>query len=477
MAQSETYIPPQAPDVESDILGAIMTDKEAADEGMPKLHETLFYNPANGIIFETLRELYDQNKPLDMVSVENHLKDRKQLDKIGGGNVIIDLTRSVSSASNILHHIEIIHKKYLRRKLVEGCRDIIDKAANPEEDINQTLDTATTFLDQLSLSEQDGNDPETLAQLLPKSLSEIEAAMNNPRKIVGVPTGLDIDQVTSGWKPGNLIILAARPSMGKTALMLTMARNSALYKDSESRYGGAIFSLEMTKAELVERFLSQESEINSQFISGGRLEEEEFKTISTDVAQKLYNAGIIIDDTAGVTLRHVRSRARSLKRRHDIGWIMIDYLQLMQGMGKNENRNTEIEQITRGLKSLAKELQVPVIALSQLSRNVEYRTDKRPQLSDLRDSGSIEQDADVVVFLYRPEYYGITQTPGGYNTKGLAETIVAKQRNGPIGAPKATFIKEYGVFKKWHNPGPTNSDNSNYKSPLPDDNFEDEEPF
>ncbi len=464
-------VPPQAVEVEEAVLGAMLIEHEAATIALQQLQSEDFYKPAHRHIFETLHDLYERDNPLDLLTVENELRDNGLLDTIGGGSYLADLTRSVSSAANVSYHAQIISEKAIKRKLILQCNEIIKNAYDSTTDAYESLDSAEQRIFEIANTKSRAS-AQAIGDVLKDTLQYLEDLRGKPSGITGVPAGLDVDKYTSGWQDGDLIIIAARPSMGKTAFTLTCARNAVLYPDESMRKNVAIFSLEMSSQQLVQRFLTMEARIDAQQARTGQLKDEDFKRL-IDAASRLFTAKIFIDDTPGLSLMELRTKCRRLKSEHDIGLIVVDYLQLMTASSREiGSREQEIATISRGLKALAKELSVPVIALSQLSRQVEQRGgDKRPQLSDLRESGSIEQDADVVCFLYRPEYYGITTTAEGQSTNGLAELIIGKQRNGPVGTTNMYFVKQYARFEKLtqtDQPMPGGSDNGN--SPfLPDD--------
>lgn len=460
--ESEGRVPPQAIEVEEAVLGSMLIEHEAATIALQMLRPDDFYKPAHRHIFETIYELYERDNPLDLLTVENELRDKNLLDSIGGGGYLSDLTRSVSSAANVDYHAQIISEKAIKRNLILNCTGIIKNAYDTTSDAYDVLDSAEQRIFDLSNTKTRAS-ALPIGDVLKDTLQYLEDIRGKPSGITGVPTGLDMDKLTSGFQPGDLIIIAARPSMGKTALVLTAARNAALHLDEKLQTNVALFSLEMSKQSLVQRLLTMEGRIDAQAARSGRLKDEEFKRL-IDAASRLFTAKIFIDDTPGLSVMELRTKCRRLKSEHDIGLIVVDYLQLMTAsVRENSNREQEIATISRGLKGLAKDLNVPVVALSQLSRAVEQRGgDKRPQLSDLRESGSIEQDADLVMFLYRPEYYGIKTTPEGHSTKGLAEVIVGKQRNGPTGAKRLFFVENYARFENFTQADPSVSGNTGH---------------
>ena len=441
-------IPPQAVEIEEAVLGAMLIEHEAATIALQVLKSDDFYKPAHKHIFDTLFDLYERDNPLDLITVENELRDKNLLDQVGGGGYLADLTRSVSSAASIDYHAQIISEKAIKRNLILNCNEIIKNAYDTTSDAYDVLDSAEQQIFDISNTKSRAQATK-IGDVLKDTLAYLEDLRGKPAGVTGVPSGLDVDTYTSGWQKGDLIIIAARPSMGKTAFTLTAARNAAMHPDENLQTNVALFSLEMSAQQLVQRFLTMEARINAQDARTGRLKDEDFKRL-IDAASRLFTTNIFIDDSPSLSVMELRTKCRRLKSEHDIGLIVVDYLQLMTATSKDiGNREQEIATISRGLKALAKELDVPVIALAQLSRAVEQRGgDKRPQLSDLRESGSIEQDADVVCFLYRPEYYGITTTAEGESTNGLAELIIGKQRNGPVGSTRMYFVKEYARFEK-----------------------------
>ena len=458
----EGRVPPQAVEVEEAVLGSMLIEHEAATIALQMLSPNDFYKPAHQHIFEVLHDLYERDNPLDLLTVENELRDKGLLDTCGGPGYLSELTRSVSSAANVDYHAQIIAEKATKRNLILGCTDIIKQAYDSSSDTIDVLDYAEQRIFDLANSKQRAQ-AQAIGDVLKDTLSYLEDIRGKSSGITGVPTGTDVDKLTAGWQDGDLIIIAARPSMGKTAYVLTTARNAALHQNEKLRTKVAIFSLEMSNQSLVQRLLTMEGRINAQSARSGQLEDEDFKRL-IDAAGRLFTANIFVDDTPGLSIMELRTKARRLKSEHDIGLIIVDYLQLMTASGDHGTREQEIASISRGLKALAKELDVPVVALSQLSRAVEQRGgDKRPQLSDLRESGSIEQDADVVSFIYRPEYYGIKTTPEGQSTTGLAEIIVGKQRNGPTGSIPLYFVEDYARFENLTTAdvGPYGEPNSN----------------
>ncbi len=450
--ESGGRIPPQAVEVEEAILGGMLIDNDAATIAIQLLKESDFYRPSHRHIFKALIKLYERENPLDLLTVEQELKDQELLDDVGGSGYLAELTRAVSSSASIEYHCQIVAEKAIKRDLILHCTEIIAESYDSVSDPYELLDRAEQKVFELA-NNRSNLSSQSLGDILKKTLSHLESIRGKSQGITGIPTGLDVDKATAGWQRSDLIIIAARPAMGKTAFVLTTARNSALYADPEKRAAVALFSLEMSGQQLVQRLLTMEARVNAQDARTGRLQDEDFQEL-IQAAGRLFDAKIFIDDTPGLNLMELRSKCRRLKSEHDIDLIIIDYLQLMSAGNTNSstNREQEIAMISRGLKILAKELDVPVIALSQLSRAVEQRTgDKRPQLSDLRESGSIEQDADVVCFLYRPEYYGIQTDDEGNSTAGVAELIIGKQRNGPTDTVRLQFVQEYARFENLSN--------------------------
>lgn len=470
MLESGGRIPPQAVEIEEAVLGGMLIDHEAASIALQILKPDDFYKPANRHIFESIFKLYERDNPLDIITLENELKDQNLLDLCGGISYLTQLTRSVSSAANIEYHAQIIAEKAIKRNLILTCTEIIKESYDTTSDPYDLLDLSEQKIFEIANTKTRAP-AKGIGDILKNTIDYLVEIRGKAGGLTGVPSNLDCDQLTAGWQRGDLVIIAARPSMGKTAFVLTAARNAALFPDPKLRTNVAIFSLEMSDQSLVQRLLTMEARINAQLARSGNLNDQDFEQL-VEAAGRLVSANIFIDDTPGISVMELRSKCRRLKNEHNIGLIIIDYLQLMTGGGPNDkNREQEIAYISRGLKALAKELDVPVIALSQLSRAVEQRGgNKRPQLSDLRESGSIEQDADVVCFLYRPEYYGIqTDDETGQSTAGIAELIIGKQRNGPTGNIRMQFIKEYARFENlstiYHDP----YDNQHMDALLPDE--------
>lgn len=437
-------LPPQATDLEEAVLGALMLEKTALSEVADFLKSDCFYKESHQIIFTAISNLENKSQPVDILTVTQELRLIGQLDIVGGPYYISQLTSRVASAANITFHARIIVQKYIQRELIRISSNTIRKAYEDTTDVFDLLDYAEKELFQVS----EGNikkEYEKMDSLLQQAIDQIESAKNNKDGISGVPTGFtDLDRVTAGWQASDLIIVAARPAMGKTAFVLSMARNMAV----DFKIPVAVFSLEMSSLQLVNRLISSETGIQSDKLRKGTLADHEYQQLHSRIG-KLAEAPLFIDDTPALSIFELRAKCRRLVSQHGVKIIIIDYLQLMTAGSSDGggNRVQEISAISRSLKIIAKELAVPIIALSQLSRAVETRGgDKKPVLSDLRESGSIEQDADMVTFLYRPEYYGIQYDEDQNPTAGVGEVIIAKHRNGSLETVKLRFIGELTKF-------------------------------
>jgi replicative DNA helicase len=437
-------LPPQAIELEQAVLGALMLEKDALTNVIDILQPRSFYRDDHQRIFNAIQSLFQRSEPVDILTVTNELKKTGELDLVGGPYYITQLTNRVASAANVEFHARIISEKYILRELIRTSTETIKMAYEDSSDVFELLDKA----EQSLFSIVEGNirkNYDKMSTLISQALKQIETAKNQQTGVTGVPSGFtELDRLTSGWQPSDLLILAARPGMGKTAFVLSIARNAAV----DFKKGVAIFSLEMSSLQLVQRLIAAESELSGEKLRKGQLEEYEYHQLNAKIG-KLAEAPIFIDDTPGLSIFELRAKARRLKENHNVQMIIIDYLQLMTAGNDNKggNREQEISTISRSLKSLAKELSVPVIALSQLSRAVETRGgDKRPQLSDLRESGAIEQDADMVMFIYRPEYYGITEDAEGNYVGGQAQVIVAKHRHGALKDVSLKFIAHLAKF-------------------------------
>jgi replicative DNA helicase len=441
-------VPPQAKELEEAVLGAIMLEKSAFDTVIEILKPDCFYGEANQRIFKAMISLAQKTLPIDLLTVVEELKIKEELDLVGGPYYVSKLTNAVVSSANIEAHSRIVLQKFIQRELIRISGEIIGDAYEDSTDVFDLLDDAESKLFEITNNHLRKNFDD-INTVLVKTIQRIEDMRNRDEDITGVASGFpSLDKLTYGWQPTDLIVLAARPSVGKTAFALNLARSAALSPTKPTAV--AFFSLEMSAGQLVQRILSAESEIWLEKISRGKLEEHEMKQLYKRGIERLSNAPIFIDDTAALNIFELRAKCRRLKNKHNVGLIIIDYLQLMSGAGdsKNGNREQEISRISRDLKGLAKELQVPIIALSQLSREVEKRKEgaKIPQLSDLRESGAIEQDADMVMFLYRPEYYDITANEMGESNKGETYVKIAKHRNGSLDTIKLKALLHIQKF-------------------------------
>ena len=441
----EERVPPQNIEAEQAVLGAMLIDKEAIAKATEVLSADDFYREAHRVIFSAMLELYNKNEAVDMVTVTEILKRDNKLEDIGGIAYITSLANVVLTAANVKYHAEIVAEKSVLRQLVRVSTEIAAMGYEANEDVGTLLDTAESRILEIS-NRKKKNDFTAINDILMDSVQSIESLLQNKGGLTGLPAGFaDLDKLTSGLHPSDFIILAARPSMGKTALALNIVQNVALR--AHKVIGGeprsvAFFSMEMSKEQLVNRMLCAEAGIDSQRLRVGEMHDEDW-THLWDACDTMSRAKIYIDDTAGITAMDMRSRARRLKAEHGLDLIVVDYLQLMQGSGKRNNsgdRQQEVSEISRSLKALARELDVPVLALSQLSRSVESRQVKRPMLSDLRESGSLEQDADIVAFLYREDYYN-PETENKHT-----ELIIAKHRNGPVDTVNLFFQKQFTKF-------------------------------
>src|SRR5580692_302873 len=446
-------VPPHASELEEAVLGAIMLEKTAFDTVIEILKPECFYSESHQRIYQAMQSLAQKSQPIDMLTVVEELRFREELEMSGGPYYITRLTNSVVSAANIDAHARIILQKFIQRELIRISGEIISDSYEDSTDVFDLLDDAESKLFEITNNHLRKNF-DSIDTVLVKTIQRIEDLRHRQDEITGVPSGFSsLDKVTYGWQPTDLIILAARPAVGKTAFALNLARNAALSASKPTSV--AFFSLEMSSAQLVQRILSAEAEILMEKIARGRLEEHEMKQLYKKGIDRLAKAPIFIDDTPALNIFELRAKCRRLKNKHNVGFIIIDYLQLMSGAGdnKNGNREQEISRISRDLKGLAKELQVPIIALSQLSRAVESRKEgeKIPQLSDLRESGAIEQDADMVMFLYRPEYYGITANEMGESNKGETHVKIAKHRNGALDTIKLRALLHIQKFTEYGN--------------------------
>jgi replicative DNA helicase len=432
----EQRIPPQNVEAEQAVLGAMMLDHNAVIVAMEKLQANDFYREVHRIIFEAMQHLHHDNKEIDVITLPEELRRMKKMDDAGGMEYILSLPGMVATAANIEYYVNIVADKALARNIITTCTDLTTEAYDGEKEPEDLLDDAERKILQLSESNNRG-DFSPVGEVVEETLDKITKLYENKAGLTGLATGFrDLDKITSGLQPSDLILVAARPSMGKTAFTLNIAQNVGVRQHKSV----AFFSLEMSKEQLVQRLLCQIAHIDSQKLRTGQINSDEEWTRLTDACDKLYSAPIYIDDTPGISVAEMRSKSRKLKSERGLDLIVVDYLQLMTGRN-SESRQQEISEISRSLKALARELKVPLIALSQLSRSVESRQDKRPMLSDLRESGALEQDADIVSFLYREDYYD-KETENQH----ITEVILAKHRNGPVGSVKLYFKGEFTLF-------------------------------
>lgn len=439
-------VPPQAVEFEAAVLGALMIDDNAVNTILDFLSAKMFYMEAHQHIFKAIEELFMLSQPVDLLTVTNQLRKEKLLELVGGASYLASLTNRVTSSANVEYHARVVMEKFVVRELIHNCNEIITDSYDESNDVLDLLDTAESKIFNI-VENNFKRDSKLLHQVVRSALDTLESLRQNSDDLQGVPCGIRcIDERTGGWQKSDLIIVGGRPGMGKTSFVLSVARNAAL----DYNLPVALFSLEMSATQLVHRLFSMESGIPSDRISKGTLNDAEWIRLMDNIG-KLESSNLIIDDTPALSVFDLRAKCRRLKHKHHIQLIIVDYLQLMRGgnesMNRTGNREQEISYISRSLKALAKELDVPVIALAQLSRAVEMRaSSKRPQLSDLRESGSIEQDADMVLFLYRPEYYHVDTFEDGTPSAGLAEVLFEKNRHGSTGSEKVRFISQYTKF-------------------------------
>ena len=429
-------VPPQSLDAEESVLGSILLDNQAINVCLERIRAEDFYKSGHQTIFEAMATLSDRREPIDIVTLGQQLRSMGQLENVGGAQVLSYLASSVPNAANVGYYARVIKEMSIRRRLIHESNDIISSAFNLEGNLEEFLDGTEQRI--LGVSDFRVNSSfHKVSDVVQDSIRLVEKLYDQKEPVTGVASGLDkLDKLTAGFQPSDLVIVAARPSMGKTALTLGWGQYVGIY----SRKPVAFFSLEMSKEQLVLRMLCSESRINNSKVRTGDLSERDFARI-VDGASRISEAEIFIDDTPALTITELRAKARRLHRDNPLGMIIVDYLQLVRSPAYSHSREQEISDISRSLKALAKELNVPVIALSQLNRSVESRNDKRPMMSDLRESGAIEQDADVIMFIYRDEVYN-KESPD----KGVAEIIIAKQRSGPTGAVRVAFSGEYTRF-------------------------------
>ena len=432
-------VPPQNIEAEQSILSAILIDNNTLPEVLETLSEKDFYREVHQKIFAAMVDLFERSEPADLITMTNILKEQGQLESVGGATYLSELVDTIPMATNAAHYAKIIHEKATLRRLIERAASITSRCFEDRGDMEDILDFAERSIFDIS---EDKVRPafHSLADILTDTYKAVEQAYENKILVTGVPTGYrELDQLTSGFQPGDLVIIAGRPSMGKTALALNITQSATAATGIPS----AIFSLEMSKEQLSLRLLSSEARVDSSKMRGGFLKESDLARINR-AAGTLYDLPIYIDDSAAISALEIRAKARRMKMEKGLGFIIVDYLQLMRGRASAERRDLEISEISGSLKALAKELHIPVVALSQLNRKVEDRSNRRPVLSDLRESGAIEQDADVIIFIYRDEVYN---TEPDNPNRGIAEVHVAKQRNGPIGTLKLTFLEHCTRFE------------------------------
>ncbi|HEX4044980.1 MAG TPA: replicative DNA helicase [Gammaproteobacteria bacterium] len=435
-------VPPHSVDAEQSVLGGLMLDNRAWDQVADRLREPDFYRHEHRLIYRAIAKLLEHNKPVDVLTVSETLRELQELEQIGGEVYLFELANNTPSAANISAYADIVRERSILRQLIAAASDISESAFQSQgRSVIELLDTAERKVFSIAEQGSRGSGPQNIKSFLAKTMDRIDTLFHSNSTVTGLPTGYqDFDEMTSGLQPSDLIIIAGRPSMGKTGLAMNIAEHAAL----KSRQPVLVFSMEMPGEAIVMRLLSSLCRIDQLRIRTGKLSDEDWPRISSTVSM-LSDTPLFIDDTPAMSPAEMRARARRLAKEHgQLGLIVVDYLQLMQVPGYNENRTAEISEISRSLKSLAKELNVPVIALSQLNRSLEQRADKRPVMSDLRESGAIEQDADLIVFIYRDEVYNESSPD-----KGTAEIIIAKQRNGPIGKVRLTFIGQYTCFENF----------------------------
>jgi len=432
-------VPPQNLEAEQSVLGGILLDNKALNAAQEILSPEDFYSDAHKKIFIAMQELTDRGEPVDLITLSDRLRDKKELDRVGGAAYLATLVDTVPSAANITYYAMIVREKAILRNLISTATEILTRSYEQASEVDDILDEAEHSIFEIS-QHKIRRSFYPMKEIIKDSFRTIERLYDSKELITGVPTGFDkFDELTSGLQRSDLIIIAGRPSMGKTAFALNIACHAAV----EAKIPVAIFSLEMSKEQIAMRLLSSTAKVDSQRIRKGFLGETDWPKL-TNAAGVLSEAPIFIDDTPAITVLEMKAKSRRLKAEHGLGLVIIDYLQLMRGSGYKESREQEISEISRSLKALAKELDVPVIALSQLNRKVEDRTNRRPQMADLRESGAIEQDADVIAFIYRDEVYNRSEDNP---KKGIAEIIVAKQRNGPIATVELAFLEKYTTFE------------------------------
>ncbi len=435
-------IPPHSIEAEQSVLGSLMLDNNALDKVIDKITENDFYLHAHRLIYKTLSELSKRNSPFDVLTIAEALKNISELNNVGGELYLFELARNTPSTANVIAYAQIVRERSILRQLISVANNMAENAFHPQGQLSaDILDKAEQNIFKIAEQGTRGSGPLNISEYLARATNRIDTLYHSNQTVTGIPTGFtDFDGMTSGLQQGDLIIVAGRPSMGKTALAMNIAENASI----RNKKPVFVFSMEMPGEQLALRMLSSLGRIDQHRVRTGRLNDEDWPRITSAVSM-LSEAPMFIDDTPALSPAEIRARARRLVREHgNLGLIVIDYLQLMQIPGYRENRTNEISEISRSLKALAKELRVPVIALSQLNRSLESRQDRRPIMSDLRESGAIEQDADIIAFIYRDEVYNEES-----QDKGKAEIIIAKQRNGPIGKVFLTFLGRYTVFENF----------------------------
>ncbi|HOG23530.1 MAG TPA: replicative DNA helicase [Candidatus Omnitrophota bacterium] len=442
MANSETSVklyekvPPQNREAEMSVLGAMFFDEMALAKGIEILRPEYFYDLRHQRIFDVVAGLFERNQAVDLITASEELRKRDQLEDVGGVSYLTQLTMAVPTAANIEYYAKIVKEKALLRQLIQSATQIVQNSLESDSNAKEMIDTAEKMIFDIGQAQVEGKSFQ-IKEIIHESMEAIDQLFQKKQHVTGLATGFhEFDTMTAGLQPSDLIIVAGRPSMGKSAFATAIVEHAGI----NLKKPVVIFSLEMSKEQLVQRMLCSHARVDAQKVRTGYLSHQDWPKL-TSAAGKLSEAPIFIDDSPGQTVLEIRAKARRLKMKHDIQLIVIDYLQLMQGVCVAESRQQEISEISRSLKALAREIKVPVIAVSQLSRAVEQRTGNRPQLSDLRESGAIEQDADLVVFLFREEYYAPSE-----ENKNKAESIIAKQRNGPTGSVPLVFIKEWTRF-------------------------------
>jgi len=430
-------LPPQNLEAETAVLGSMLLDREAIARAIEELEEASFYSEANKKIYSSIVKLYDENEAVDMVTLIEELKKRDQLEEVGGPAYVTELANSIPTAANISHYTRIVREKYLLRCLINTATQIVSESYEPSSEVGELLDRAEKLIFDITSTKKHEAHVSPIKDVVKESIEIIDRLYQRKENITGVPTGFhDLDVMTAGFQKSDLVVIAGRPSMGKSALAISVLEHAGVVAKMPCAY----FSLEMSKDQLAQRMLCSIAGVNAHKVRTGFFSQTDWPKLVT-AAGKLSESPIFIDDTPAISALELRAKARRLKARHDIQLLVVDYLQLMRGKSSAENRQQEISEISRSMKALARELDIPIIAISQLSRAVEQRADHRPQLSDLRESGAIEQDSDVVILLLREEYYAPTE-----ENKGIAELIVAKQRHGPVGTIKLAFLSEYTKF-------------------------------